>query len=136
MDEVSSRFGTASSAIDEALRKAIKTTGAVVDSETISALKTKAVSVYDSAIRIGRSLGDLNKDGKVDEEDLKIAAAKIGIAWDSVDPELKSALVAGAVASGLAFMIPFVGQALALPVFVGATAYFFLVGKLSAMKRK
>jgi len=136
INEFKTKFGNASKAIDEAFKKALAATGAVVDSDTAKALKEKSLSAYNSAIDIGKNLADLNGDGKIDEADLKMAAEKIGIAWDKIDPDLKSALVAGAVASGVAFMIPFAGQALALPVFAATTAYFYLVGRLNSMKRK
>jgi hypothetical protein len=134
--DLKSKLGSASKLIDEAFKKAVAATGAAVDGETAKALKEKSLSAYNSAIEIGKNLTDLNADGKIDEADLKIAAEKLGIAWDKIDPDLKSALVAGAVASGVAFMIPFAGQALALPVFAATTAYFYLVARLNSIRKK
>ena len=33
---------------------------------------------------IAKNIGDLNNDGKVDKEDIKVAAEKAGIAWDKM----------------------------------------------------
>ena len=87
-------------AVDALFKKAVAATGAVLDSDTAKALKEKTIEAYNSAIELGKHLADLNGDGKLDEADVKLAAEKIGIAWDKIDPDLKTALVAGAVAAG------------------------------------
>jgi hypothetical protein len=123
-------------AVDALFKKAVAATGAVLDSETAKALKEKTIEVYKSAIEIGKHLVDLNGDGKLDEADVKLAAEKIGIAWDKIDPDLRTSLVAGAVAAAALLLIPGVGQFLALPAFAAVTAYLFLVAKLKAMNKK
>lgn len=124
------RFDGTTKAVNAAFRKAIEQTGAVVDSDTAKSLETSAISATQTAKKIGKYLTDVNGDGKVDAEDIKAAAQKAGIAWNKIDPDLKSALVAGGAAGiGINF-VPFVGQALAVPAFAVTTAYFFLVAKL------
>lgn len=122
-------------AVDALFKKAVAATGAVLDGETAKALKERTIEVYNSAIEMGKHLADLNGDGKLDEADVKLAAEKIGIAWDKIDSDLKTALVAGAVAAGALLLIPGIGHFLALPAFAAATAYFFLVAKLKAMNK-
>ena len=129
-------LNAATKAVDAVFQKAVAATGAALDSETAVALKEKTIEVYNSAIEMGKHLADQNGDGKLDEADVKLAAEKIGIAWDKIDPDLKTALVAGAVAAGALLLIPGVGHFLALPAFAAATAYLFLVAKLKAMNKK
>jgi hypothetical protein len=49
---------------------------------------------------LSTNLADVNGDGKVDKEDLDAALAKIGSSWKALDPDLKTALLAG-VAAGV-----------------------------------
>lgn len=125
-----------SAIVNKAFDQAVRQTGAALDSETAKSLKENAVAAMETAKSIGTNLTDLNGDGKVDAEDLKIAAQKAGVAWDSIDPDLKTALVAGGVAGVGVNIVPFVGQALAIPTFVGTTAYFYLVAKLNNLRKK
>ena len=123
-----------SAIISRAFEKAVAKTGAVVDSETANKLKASALNAAKTAASIGKNLSDLNGDGKVDVEDLKLAAEKAGIAWNKIDPDLKTALVAGGAAGVGVNFIPLIGQLIAVPTFVATTAYFFLVAKLTKIK--
>lgn len=125
-----------STIVNTAFNKAVKQTGAVLDSETAQKLKESTVSAMGTASSIAKNMTDLNGDGKIDAEDLKIAAQKAGVAWDSIDSDLKTALVAGGVAGVGVNVIPFVGQAIAIPAFIGTTAYFYLIAKLNNLKKK
>lgn len=130
------RFNGTTKAINIAFSKAIEQTGAIVDGVTANALKQSALSAVQTAKKIGKYLTDVNGDGKVDAEDIKAAAEKAGIAWNKIDPDLKTALVAGGAAGiGINF-IPLVGQALAVPAFAVTTAYFFLVAKLRSIGKR
>ena len=120
--------------INKAFKKAVEKTGAVVDSDTAKSLKQSTLSAAETAGKIGKNLTDLNGDGKVDVDDLKLAAEKAGIAWNKIDPDIKTALVAGGTAGVAVNFIPFVGQLIAVPAFVGTTAYFFLIAKLTKLK--
>ena len=122
--------------VNMAFDKAVKQTGAAMDSETAKWLKESAISAMSTAGDIAKNMSDLNGDGQIDAEDLKLAAKKAGVAWDSIDPDLKTALVAGGVAGVSANVIPLIGQVFAVPAFVGTTAYFFLVAKLNGLKNK
>ena len=124
--------GSTQSIVNKAFERAVAETGAVIDGETAQALKQRTAAAAQVAGRIGSYLGDLNGDGKVDVEDLKVAAQKAGIAWEKIDPDLKSAMLAGGVAGVGINFVPLIGQTLAVPVFATTTAYFFLVSKLRA----
>lgn len=129
-------FDGSTKVVNAAFRKAMEQTGAVVDSHTAKSLKTSAISATQTAKKIGKYLSDVNGDGKVDAEDIKAAAEKAGIVWNKIDPDLKSAMVAGGAARiGINF-VPFVGQALAVPAFAVTTAYFFLVAKLRSIGKR
>ena len=125
-----------SNIVNTAFDRAVKQTGAVIESDTAQKIKDQTISAVKTAGDIAKNISDLNGDGKVDAEDLKIAAEKAGIAWDKIDPDLKTALVSGGVAGVGVNFIPFVGQAIAVPTFVGPTAYFYLVAKLNGLKKK
>lgn len=122
--------------VNTAFKKAVKQTGAVLDSDATKKLKESTISAMETAGSIAKNMTDLNGDGKIDAEDLKIAAQKAGVAWDNIDSDLKTALVAGGVAGVGVNVIPFVGQAIAVPTFIGTTAYFYLVAKLNNLKKK
>jgi hypothetical protein len=116
--------------VDRAVRKAVVSTGAVIDSETMKAIKLSATNAYFTAGKIGKYIGDVNGDGKIDVEDLKSAAQKAGVAWNSIDEDLKSALLAGGAAGVGVNFIPIVGQLFAVPAFAVTTAYLLVVAKL------
>ena len=122
--------------VNVAFDKALKKTGAVVESDVAQKIKAQTIAAMKTAAEIAKNVSDINGDGKVDAEDLKIAAQKAGIAWDKIDPELKTALLAGGAAGVGVNVIPFIGQAMAVPTFIGATAYVFVMGKLSKAKSK
>ena len=122
--------------VNAAFDKAIKSTGEALDSETAQKIKEQTVAAMKTAADIPSNIADLNGDGKVDAEDLKIAAEKAGIAWDKIDPDLKTALISGGVAGVGVNFIPIVGSMIAVPTFVGTTAYFYLVAKISSIKNK
>lgn len=125
-----------SAVVNKVFEQAVKQTGAALDSETANWLKERTTTAMSTATAIGKNMSDLNGDGKVDVEDLKIAAEKAGIAWESIDADLKAALIAGGVAGIGVNFIPFIGQAIAVPTFAATTAYFFLVAKLNNLKKK
>ena len=120
--------------VNIAFNKAVQKTGVVVESDVAQKIKTQTIAATKTAGVIAKNVSDLNGDGKVDVEDLKIAAQKAGIAWDKIDPELKTALLAGGAAGVGVNVIPIVGQAMAVPTFIGATAYVFVIGKLNKLK--
>lgn len=125
-----------SKVVNAAFDKAVKATGTALESETAEQIKTQTVNAMKTAGKIAKGISDLNGDGKVDVEDLKLAAEKAGLAWDKIDPDLKTAMIAGGVAGIGVNVIPFVGQMVAVPAFVGTTAYFYLVAKLNGIKKK
>ena len=135
-DFFKAKLGDTTALMNQAFDRAVKETGAALDSETAESIKKSALEALESAKKISLYLTDLNGDGKVDSEDIKLAAEKAGIAWDKIDPDLKTAMLAGGVAGVGVNFIPFVGQAIALPAFVGTTAYFFLVAKLRGLGKK
>jgi hypothetical protein len=135
LDKLSSKTTDASAIVNKAFEKAAKETGAVLDSETTQAVKDQTIKAMKTASQIAKNMSDLNGDGKIDIEDVKHAAEKAGIAWNKIDPDLKTALVAGGVAGVGINVIPLVGQFLAVPAFAGTTAYFYLVAKLTKLKK-
>ena len=135
LNKIRDRSINYSKLVNGAFEKAVKKTGAIVESENAQKIKEQTISSMKTAAEIAKNIGDLNNDGKVDKEDIKVAAEKAGIAWDKIDPALKSALIAGGVAGIGVNTIPLIGQALAVPTFVGTTAYFFLVAKLNNLKK-
>ena len=116
--------------------RAVKETGAVLDSDSAGKIKEATKSAAATARKVSLYLSDLNGDGKFDGDDIKLAAEKAGVAWDKIDPDLKTAMVAGGAAGIGVNFVPFVGQALAVPAFVMTTAYFFLVAKLRNIGKK
>ena len=115
---------------------ASRQSNAILDSDTSQKLKEQTKNVVKIATAVGRNLGDINRDGKVDRDDVKYALEKAGYVWDKVDSDLKEALLIGGVAALGANTVPLVGQALAVPTFVGATAVFFVQTKISAISVK
>jgi len=122
--------------VNKAFNKAVKKTGAAMDNETAKWQKEIAISAMLTAGEIAKNMSDHNGDGQIEDEDLKRAAQKAGVAWDSIDPDLKTALMSGGVAGVSVNMIPLVGRLIAIPTVVGTTAYFFLVAKLNGLKNK
>ena len=135
-DRVKEKVGGTSVLVNQAFERAVKETGAVLDSETANRIKESTKASLETANKVSLYLTDLNGDGKFDTEDIKIAAEKAGIAWDKIDPDLKTAMLAGGVAGVGVNFIPFVGQAIAVPAFVATTVYFFLVAKLRGLGKK
>ena len=127
------RLNGTTAVVNAAFQKAAEKTGEVVDGEAANAMKHAAVGAAQTARKIAKYLTDVNGDGKVDAEDIKAAAEKAGIAWNKIDPDLKSALVAGGAAGLGVNFVPLVGQALTVPAFAVTTAYFFLVAKLRSI---
>lgn len=135
-DKVKGKLGGTGTLVNQAFERAVKETGAALDSETANRIKESTRSAVETAKKVSLYLTDLNGDGKFDSEDIKLAAEKAGIAWDKIDPDLKTAMLAGGVAGVGVNFIPFVGQAIAVPAFVATTAYFFLVAKLRGIGKK
>lgn len=130
-----SRNGTTSAIVNKALERAIRETGSVLDSEAATAIKTNTMQAMETASQIATNLVDVNGDGKFDAQDLKLAAQKAGIAWERIDADLKSALLAGGVAGVGVNVLPLLGQALAVPAFIGVTAYFYIIAKLKKLHK-
>ena len=136
LNKIKEKFGGSTALVNQVFDRAMKETGAALDSETAGHIKDATKSAVVTARKVSLYLTDLNGDGKFDGEDLKLAAEKAGIAWDKIDPDIKTAMLAGGVAGVGINFIPFVGQAIALPAFVVTTAYFFLVAKLRGLGKK
>lgn len=134
--KIKEKLGGSTALVNQVFDRAVKETGTALDSETASHIKEATKSAVATARKVSLYLTDLNGDGKFDGEDLKLAAEKAGIAWDKIDPDIKTAMLAGGAAGLGANFIPFVGQAIALPTFVGTTAYFYLVAKLRGLGKK
>lgn len=129
-------FDSSTTLVNRVFDRAVKETGAALDSETADRIKEATKSAVTTARELSLYLTDINGDGKFDTEDLKLAAEKAGIVWDKLDPDLKTAMLAGGAAGIGVNFIPFVGQAIALPAFVGTTAYLYLVAKLRGLGKK
>ena len=120
----------------KAIERVSKETNTKLDSDTVQKLKESTKNVVKIATAVAKNLGDVNGDGKVDRDDVKYALEKAGYVWDKVDSDLKEALLIGGVAALGLNTVPLVGQALAVPTFVGATAVFFVQTKISAISVK
>ena len=136
LQTLTGEMAIASKAVDDAFGKAVAATGAKVNREQARRLKAKAVVAYQQAASICRNLTDVNGDGVFDADDIRAAAEKAGLVWGKLDPDMKEALLAGAVAAVALLLVPIVGQALAVPVFAATTAYFYLIAKLKKSKKK
>lgn len=134
--KIKEKVGGSTALVNQVFDRAVKETGAALDSETAGQIKDATKSAVATARKISLYLTDLNGDGKFDGEDIKLAAEKAGVAWDKIDPDLKTAMLAGGAAGIGVNFIPFVGQAIAVPAFVGTTAYFYLVAKLRGLGKK
>ena len=121
---------------NKAIERVSKETNTKLDSDTVQKLKESTKNVVKIATAVAKNLGDVNGDGKVDRDDVKYALEKAGYVWDKVDSDLKEALLIGGVAALGLNTVPLVGQALAVPTFVGATAVFFVQTKISAISVK
>lgn len=135
-NKIKGMTGGTSALLNQAFDRAVKETGAVLDSEAANQIKASTQAAIATARKISVNLTDLNGDGKFDSEDIKLAAEKAGIAWDKIDPDIKTAMLAGGVAGIGVNVIPFVGQAIAIPTFVGTTAYFYVIAKLRGIGKK
>ena len=140
MESVVSKLKSSLTSTTDIATKAIdrvsKETNTKLDSDTVQKLKESTKNVVKIATAVAKNLGDVNGDGKVDRDDVKYALEKAGYVWDKVDSDLKEALLIGGVAALGANTVPLVGQALAVPTFVGATAVFFVQTKISAISVK
>lgn len=134
--KIKDRFSGTSTLVNQVFDRVVKETGAVLDSEAANQIKASTQTAIATARKVSINLTDLNGDGKFDSEDIKLAAEKAGIAWDRIDPDIKTAMLAGGVAGIGVNVIPFVGQAIAVPTFVGTTAYFYVIAKLRSIGRK
>lgn len=135
-NKIKEKLGGSTATVNQVFERAVKETGAALDSETADRIKVATKSAVTTARELSLYLTDINGDGKFDTEDLKLAAEKAGMAWDKIDPDLKTAMLAGGAAGIGVNFIPLVGQAIALPAFVGTTAYFYLVAKLRGLGKK
>lgn len=136
LQKIKEMFGGSTALVNQVFDRVVKETGTALDSETAAQIKEATKSAIATARKVSLYLTDLNGDGKFDAEDVKLAAEKAGVAWDKIDPDLKSALVAGGAAGiGMNF-IPIIGQAMAVPAFVATTAYCYVVGKIRSIGRK
>ena len=133
---LSSKTKAAGSIVNKVFDAAVKETGAVVDSDSANAIKAKTAELVGIAKKITTNIADVNGDGKIDKEDIKAAAEKAGIAWDKLDPEFKTALLAGGVAGIATNAIPLIGTALMLPTFAVTTAFFYVKAKLNKLSRQ
>ena len=98
--------------VSQVFDRAVKETGAALDSEAAGKLKEATRSAIETARKVSLYLTDL------------------------MDPDLKSAMLAGGAAGIGVNFIPFIGQAVAVPAFVMTTAYFYIVAKLRSIGRK
>lgn len=130
------KVGGQTALVNQVFDRVAKETGAALDSETAGQIKEATKSAVATARKISLYLTDLNGDGKFDGDDLKLATEKAGIAWEKLDPDLKTAMLAGGAAGIGVNFIPFLGQAIAVPTFVGTTAYFYLVAKFRGLGKK
>lgn len=135
-NKIKGMAGGTSALLNQAFERAVKETGAVLDSDAANQIKASTQTAIATARKVSIYLTDLNGDGKFDSEDIKLAAEKAGIAWDKIDPDIKTAMLAGGAAGIGVNFIPFVGQAIAIPTFVGTTAYFYVIAKLRGIGRK
>lgn len=134
--KIKDSFGGTSTLMNQVFDRVVKETGAVLDSDAANQIKASTRAAIGTARKISVNLTDLNGDGKFDTEDIKLAAEKAGMAWDKIDPDIKTAMLAGGVAGIGVNVIPLVGQAIAIPTFVGTTAYFYVIAKLRGIGRK
>jgi hypothetical protein len=122
--------------VNKAFDRVIKESGSVLDSDTAQEIKRQTLIAMKSASSIARNIGDVNGDGKIDKEDLKLAAKKAGIVWDKIDPDLREALIIGGVAGVGINAIPVFGQLVAGPAFLMGTALFYVRAKISSLAGK
>lgn len=134
--KVKEKFTGSTDVVAEVFDRAVKETGAALDSEAAAKLKEATKSAIETARKVSLHLTDLNGDGKFDSEDIKLAAEKAGVAWDKIDPDLKTAMLAGGAAGVGVNFIPLVGQAIAVPAFVFTTAYLYIVAKIRTIGKK
>lgn len=98
LQKIKGMFGGSTALVNQMFDRVVKETGTALDSETAAQIKEATKSAIATARKVSLYLTDLNGDGKFDAEDVKLAAEKAGVAWDKIDPDLKSALVAGGAA--------------------------------------
>ena len=96
--KVKEKFTGSTDVVTQVFDRAVKETGAALDSEAAAKLKEATKSAIETARKVSLYLTDLNGDGKFDSEDIKLAAEKAGLAWDKIDPDLKTAMLAGGAA--------------------------------------
>jgi hypothetical protein len=130
------KFSGSTDVVTQVFNRAVKETGAALDSDAAAKLKEATKSAIETARKVSLHLTDLNGDGKFDSEDIKLGAEKAGVAWDKIDPDLKTAMLAGGAAGVGVNFIPLVGQAIAVPAFVFTTAYLYIVAKIRTIGKK
>ena len=121
--------------VNKVFDETVKKSGLVLNSDATKKIKETTIAAMATAGSIAKNISDLNKDGKVDAEDLKIAAEKAGVVWSSIDPDLKTAMLTGGVAGLGINSVPVFGNMAAVPTFVGTTAYFFVKLKLKKLEK-
>ena len=116
--------------IGKALDRAANEENVQLNEEKRNAILEGAKDALKTVRDISKSLADVNGDGKVDIEDIKLATEKAGYAWNKLSPELREAMTVGGAASIGAAAVPFIGTALMLPTFLMGTSVWYLRNKL------
>ena len=133
LSKLKSKLSGTTSIANKAIEEVTQELNVKLESEASNNLQLQTKNAVKVATSVARNLVDLNRDGKVDKEDLRYAVEKAGFVWDRIDSDLKEALLVGGVAGMAVNTIPLLGQFAAVPTFAGATAVFFVKAKMSAI---